>query len=82
MFYVRRQLGHYFGTECEPRYLPWELAELMGWADGDNPPIEVFAPIAEHGDVAIGCGLAAAKDHETTVEMMPDGRSRECRARG
>lgn len=73
-FYVRRQLDHYFGTECEPGYLPWELAERMGWADDDAPPIEVSVPIAEHEDVAVGCGLAAAKEREATLEMMPTGR--------
>jgi len=75
LFYLRWQLEHYFGTDCEtPEQLLHHLAIVMGWIDEDEQtPLAVSTPVAEHTGVHIGGGIATIEDHESTVETLPDG---------
>lgn len=72
-FYVARQWEHYFGVEYESdNRLPWPLAHLLGWNDGDEDPapIDAAAYVATHKDVRVGCGLASLRDHDQTVDAL------------
>lgn len=72
LFAIRHWQGHYFGTECEPGQLPFELAEVAGWTDEDDPDIEVLPLVAEHQDVMVGCAVAVVEHHDQTVSNMPE----------
>jgi len=69
---IRHWLDHYFGGECEPGQLPFELAEVAGWTDDDDPDIETLALVAEHGDVMVGCAVSVLEYHDQTVSNMPE----------
>ncbi|MDS0280047.1 GNAT family N-acetyltransferase [Halomicroarcula sp. S1AR25-4] len=75
-FYVSRQWEHYFGVEYESdTRLPWPLAHVLGWNDGEDPaPIDAAAYVATHEQVRVGCGLASLRDHTQTVDALPQGR--------
>jgi len=70
---IRRWQDHYFGTECEPGQLMFQLAEVAGWTDEDDPDIDVLALVAEHGDVMVGCAVAVVEKYDQTIENMPEG---------
>jgi len=69
---IRDWQDHYFGTECDPGQLPFELAHAAGWTESDGPDINVLPLVAEHQDVMVGCAVAVVEKHKQTVANLPE----------